>query len=123
MPRWPASSVCARSPSRSRCHRRPPTIRPAGSDDSEQIHSIYAPYCDTPISFELAPPGVEEMRRRLAIVLAHHPWLVGEDAGELLGYAYGSADRERAAYRWSVDVTVYIRQQRRRRGVGRALYT
>jgi len=101
----------------------PPTIRLATPDDAEQVRAIYAPYCDTPISFELGPPGVEEVRERLAKVLAQYPWLLCEDGGEALGYAYASRHRERAAYHWSVDTSVYVRQGRQRRGVGRALYT
>ncbi len=101
----------------------PPTIRLATPDDADTVQAIYAPYCDTPISFELGPPDVDEMRRRIRKVLQGHPWLIGEDDGEALGYVYASPHRERAAYRWSVDVAVYIRQDRRQRGVGRALYT
>ena len=101
----------------------PPTIRLATPDDAEQVHAIYAPYCYTPISFELEPPGVEEMRGRLAKVLGQHPWLLCADGAEVLGYAYATPHRERAAYRWSVDTSVYVRQGRQRRGLGRALYT
>ena len=101
----------------------PPTIRLATPDDAEQVQAIYAPYCHTPISFEMEPPSVEEMRGRLAKVLGQYPWLLCEDGGEVLGYVYATQHRERAAYRWSVDTTVYVRQGRQRRGVGRALYT
>ncbi len=100
-----------------------PTIRLVTPDDAEQVQAIYTPYCHTPISFELQPPGVEEVRGRLAKVLAAYPWLVCEDGGEILGYAYATQHRERAAYRWSVDTSVYVRQGRQRRGLGRALYT
>jgi phosphinothricin acetyltransferase len=100
-----------------------PTIRLAALDDAEQVQAIYAPYCDTPVSFELVAPGVEEMRGRLAKVLAHYPWLLCEDGGEVLGYVYATQHRERAAYHWSVDTTIYVRQGRQRRGVGKALYT
>jgi L-amino acid N-acyltransferase YncA len=101
----------------------PPTIRLATRDDAEQVQAIYAPYCYTPISFETEPPSVEEMRGRLTKVLCQYPWLVCEDGGEVLGYTYAMQHRERAAYRWSVDTTVYVRQGQQRRGVGRALYT
>ncbi len=101
----------------------PLTIRLATSDDVEQIQAIYAPYCLTPISFEAEPPSVEEMRQRLAKVLDQYPWLVCESDGEIHGYAYATRHRERVAYRWSVDTTVYIRQGQQRRGLGRALYT
>jgi phosphinothricin acetyltransferase len=99
-----------------------PTIRLATPADAEQVQAVYAPYCHTPISFETGPPDVEEVRGRLAKVLALYPWLVFEDGGEVLGYAYAGQHRERAAYRWSVDTSVYVRQGRHRRGVGRALY-
>jgi phosphinothricin acetyltransferase len=100
----------------------PPTIRLATTEDARHVQAIYAPYCQTPISFEAGPPTVEEMRGRLAKVLAQDPWLLCEDGGEVLGYVYASPHRERAAYRWSVDTTVYVKQGQHRRGVGRALY-
>jgi phosphinothricin acetyltransferase len=95
----------------------------AGLNDAEQIASVYAPYCGTPISFELTPPSTDEMRRRLSRVLQQYPWLMCEEAGKVLGYAYASSHRERAAYRWSVDVSVYIHEDHHRHGIGRALYT
>jgi phosphinothricin acetyltransferase len=101
----------------------PPTIRLATPDDAEQVQAIYAPSCFTPISFETGPPSVEEVRGRLAKVLGPYPWLVCEEGQEVLGYAYATQHRERAAYRWSVDTTIYVRQGRQRRGVGRALYS
>jgi L-amino acid N-acyltransferase YncA len=101
----------------------PPTIRLATPDDAEQVRTTYAPYCLTPISFEMEPPSVEEMRGRLEKVLGQYPWLLCEEGGEVLGYVYATQHRERAAYRWSVDTAVYVRQGRQRRGVGRALYT
>jgi L-amino acid N-acyltransferase YncA len=100
------------------------SIRLATLDDAEQVREIYAPFCEaTPVSFETEAPTVFEMRRRIEKTLAFYPWLVGDDGGQVLGYAYASAHRERAAYRWSVDVSVYVREGRRRSGLGRALYT
>ncbi len=63
------------------------------------------------------------MRRRIAKTLETLPWLVCEHHGQIIGYAYASPHRERAAYRWSVDVSAYVRDGHRRKGVGRALYT
>ncbi len=60
---------------------------------------------------------------RLGKVLGQYPWLLFEDGAEALGYVYATQHRERAAYRWSVDTAVYVRQGRQRQGVGRALYT
>ena len=101
----------------------PPTIRLATPEDAEQVQAIYAPYCHTPISFESEPPSVEAMRGRLAKVLGPYPWLLCEEDGEALGYAYATRHRERAAYCWSVDTAIYVRQGQQRRGLGRALYT
>jgi phosphinothricin acetyltransferase len=101
-----------------------PIIRPATLDDAEAIADIYAPFCEaTPISFETQAPSVDEMRRRIAKTLECLPWLVREHHGEIVGYAYASPHRERAAYRWSVDVSAYVRAGHRRTGVGWALYT
>lgn len=98
-------------------------IRLAGEEDARQVQTIYAPIVrDTIISFEVEIPSVDEMARRIAKVSRDYPWLVCEDGGELLGYAYASRHRERAAYQWSVEATVYIREGQRRSGVGKALY-
>ena len=99
-------------------------IRLATGDDAEAVRAIYAPFCDagSHVSFEVVAPSVEEMRRRIETTLKRHPWLVAEDAGDVLGYVYAGPHRERAAYRWSVDVSAYIGEGRRRSGVGRGLY-
>jgi L-amino acid N-acyltransferase YncA len=102
----------------------PLCIRLATESDAGQIQAIYAPFCSsTPVSFELEPPTVEEMRFRIAKILEQFPWLVCEGDGEILGYVYASRHRERPAYQWSVDVTVYVAEQHRRKGLGHALYT
>jgi L-amino acid N-acyltransferase YncA len=102
-----------------------PTIRLATEDDADQIQQIYAPFCEDNcfISFEVEPPTIEEMKRRIAKSLVWHPWLVCDDGGEILGYVYGSVHSERAAYRWSANVSAYIAEGRRGSGIGRALYT
>jgi phosphinothricin acetyltransferase len=98
-------------------------IRLATPSDAAQVAAIYAPaVTDSIISFELEPPDAAEMARRVATTLARTPWLVCERDGAVLGYAYASAHRERAAYRWSVDVSAYVRADARRLGVARALY-
>jgi phosphinothricin acetyltransferase len=102
----------------------PPTIRLATGDDAAGVLAIYAPFCtDTPVTFELEPPAPEEMRRRIGQALAALPWLVCAEGPDVLGYAYAGPHRERPAYRWSVEVSAYVAQGRRRRGLGRALYT
>jgi phosphinothricin acetyltransferase len=92
--------------------------------DAAQVASIYAPVVrETAISFEVEEPSEAEMCERIAGTLKQFPWLVCEAAGEVLGYVYAGAHRTRAAYQWSVDVTVYVHAAHRRKGVGRALYT
>ncbi len=99
-------------------------VRIATEGDAEQIGSIYAPIVrNTTISFEEEPPSADECGRRIQSTLTTHPWLVAESNGDILGYAYASAHSGRAAYRWSADVSVYIADAHRRRGVGHALYT
>ena len=99
-------------------------IRPASpTRDAEAIASIYAPYVtDTVISFEDVPPTPAEMAERIDRLTNTHAWVVAEDAGEVLGYAYACPHRERAAYRWTTEVTVYVDPRHQRRGAGRALY-
>lgn len=99
-------------------------IRMATPADAEDIQAIYAPIVqNTTISFELEPPTVEEMRERIVKTLAQLPWLVSEDdEGRVQGYVYASKHRERAAYQWSVDVTAYMREDARGKGLGKALY-
>jgi L-amino acid N-acyltransferase YncA len=98
-------------------------IRVAQPSDAEAIAAIYAPIVrDTAISFEAEPPAPREMARRIAATLQTHPWLVAEQDGEIAGYAYAGKHRDRAAYRWSVDVSAYIDARARRRGLGRVLY-
>jgi phosphinothricin acetyltransferase len=68
------------------------------------------------------PPTAEDVARRIAETTTTHPWLVCERAGQIAGYAYASPHRTRAAYRWSVDTSVYVAQDHQRAGVGRGLY-
>jgi L-amino acid N-acyltransferase YncA len=99
-------------------------IRIATPEDAAAVHAIYAPLVvTTPISFEIEPPGVEEMRRRIEATLPLFPWLVGEDeSGAVNGYVYAGRYAQRAAYQWSVETTVYVRADARGQGVGRRLY-
>jgi phosphinothricin acetyltransferase len=98
-------------------------LRLAVPEDATRIHAIYAPIVrDSFISFEVEPPTVEEMHRRIGKTLAKHPWLVLEDGQGLAGYAYASEHRDRLAYQWSVDVSCYVHERARRRGIGSRLY-
>ena len=92
--------------------------------DAQPCLDIYAPFIsDSSVSFEERVPTVEEFRERIRATTAAYPWLVLEVAGLVVGYAYASQHRPRAAYRWAADVTVYIGPEHRGRGVGRRLYT
>ncbi len=100
------------------------TIRMAETSDARGIAEIYGPIvAATPISFEIEPPTEHEMAARVAATLALAPWLVCVEGDRVAGYVYASRHRERAAYRWCVDVSVYVRDGLRRSGVGRALYS
>jgi phosphinothricin acetyltransferase len=97
--------------------------RLARLSDAAQIQAIYAPVVrDTPISFEYEPPDVAEIERRMAKVLASKPWLVYDEAGVVLGYAYASTFRERQAYDWGAEVSIYVHAEAQQRGIGRDLY-
>jgi phosphinothricin acetyltransferase len=99
-------------------------IRDAAECDAEACAAIYAPYVTgTAITFETEPPSAAEMAKRIAAALGTHAWVVLEDAGRVVGYAYGGQFKSRAAYRWSCEVSVYVEQGRRRTGSGRILYT
>lgn len=92
--------------------------------DGPGIAAIYGPVVrDTSISFEMTPPDGDEMAARVTATLPRFPWLVRTDGSTVLGYAYATTFRTRAAYAWTVEVAVYVHSRARRCGVGRALYT
>jgi L-amino acid N-acyltransferase YncA len=97
--------------------------RIAHAGDAAAIAAIYAPYAtDTVITFETEAPDAEEMRARIALIGQRYPWLVVEFDGNVVGYAYASEYRSRKAYRWSIDVGVYLAPAAHRKGIGRGLY-
>ena len=99
------------------------TIRLATAADAAGALAIYAPYVrDTWVSFEAEVPTVEEMAARIEAAAPRYPWLVADDGGAVAGYAYAGAHRGRAAYQWSVEVSVYVAEAHRRRGLARRLY-
>ncbi|HEX9933914.1 MAG TPA: GNAT family N-acetyltransferase [bacterium] len=100
-----------------------PIVRDVQTADAERICEIYGHYVlHTTATFEIAPPGTEEMIRRIRRVLEKHAWLVAEEGGIVIGYAYGSTFKERAAYAYSTEVTVYVDENRRGGGVGKLLF-
>ena len=98
-------------------------IRLVQSDDAAAIAALYAPYVtESAVSFEGKAPSAEEMAERIAKGGELYPWLVAEEDGALLGYAYATAFRPRHAYRFAVETSVYVRQGDHGRGTGGALY-
>lgn len=101
-----------------------PRFRLATANDAAEVAAIYAPVvASTTISFETEPPTADIMRDRIQSTLQRLPWLVSLDQhGRVNGYAYAGKHRERAAYQWAVDTSVYIREDSRGQGLGAALY-
>jgi phosphinothricin acetyltransferase len=99
-------------------------IRVATADDSESILKIYAPYIEnTSYTFETEVPSIDSFKTRISAYLENWPWLICEIDGVIAGYAYGARHRERVAYQWSLESSVYIHDEYQGRGVARALYT
>jgi L-amino acid N-acyltransferase YncA len=99
------------------------TIRLVNTEDAEEIQTIYVPHIrDSAVSFEFDPPTTEEMIHRIEEDHPHLPWLVCE-SDAILGYAYAGPHRGRDAYQWSVDSSVYVREEYQRNGIARGLYT
>ncbi|MBE6768277.1 MAG: N-acetyltransferase [Ruminococcaceae bacterium] len=100
------------------------SIRLATVEDVPQILEIYAPYVEnTAVSFEYTVPTPEGFTARFLSVTAHFPWLVWEEEGVILGYAYGSLPFERAAYQWCAAASIYLCPEAQGRGIGKSLYT
>ena len=98
-------------------------IRIAHPDDATAIHAIYAPSVTYGVAtFETTLPGVPAMCERIVARLTQYPWLVWESEGEVLAYAYASRFRERAAYDWIAETSIYVREDAQRRGIARRLY-
>lgn len=99
-------------------------IRLATPADAQGILNIYAPYIETTsLTFETITPTKKEFAERMRQYLENWPWLVCETDGKIVGYAYASRYRERVAYQWSVECSVYIHNDFQKTGVGRALYS
>src|SRR5262245_16949840 len=104
-------------------YNRSMLVRPARAEDFDAIQSIYAHHVLHGLaSFEETPPAVQEMRRRYEEVISKSlPYLAAEDAGEVLGYGYCTLYRTRSAYRHTLEDSVYVREGKHRKGVGRAI--
>lgn len=98
-------------------------IRAVCMDDAAALAEIYAPYVtDTAITFETEVPTAAEFRERMARITARYPYLVAEEAGEILGYAYASTFIARQAADWTVETSIYVNRAACHKGVGRALH-
>ena len=99
------------------------SVRLATLQDLPEILEIYGPYVEnTAISFEYTVPTPEAFTERFLQITAQFPWLVWEEAGRILGYAYGSRPFARTAYQWSAEASIYLRPEAWGRGIGRKLY-
>lgn len=95
----------------------------ASPDDAAAIRSIYSHYVShTSITFEIEVPSVEEMRNRIVEYTKQFPWLVMEKDGVMIAYAYATPFKVRAAYRWSVESSIYVDQSLCGKGSGKKLY-
>lgn len=98
------------------------SVRMARPDDAAAMLAIYRPIVrETTISFELEPPSVEAFAARIASTIERYPWVVWEEEG-VRGYAYAGSHRDRPAYAWSVESSVYVAAAHRRQGIAGALY-
>ena len=99
-------------------------IRIATAADAAAIHAIYAPHVLAGMAtFETELPGEAAMRERIETRLRQYPWIVWEEHGRLLAYAYASRFRERAAYDWIAETSIYVHEDAQRRGIARRLYS
>ncbi|QHV95776.1 arsinothricin resistance N-acetyltransferase ArsN1 family B [Spirosoma endbachense] len=100
------------------------TIRFAKLTDTPAILAIYAPYVNnSAITFEYVVPTLSDFSERIQIIQEQFPYLVAESDGRVLGYAYASRHRDRMAYQWAVETSVYVHPDGQRQGIARQLYT
>lgn len=98
-------------------------IRMASLEDSEAIQAIYEPYIlNTAITFEYEPISSESFKKRMEDIMLKFPWLVYELEGRIVGYAYCSRFKERAAFDWDCECSVYVDEQYHHRGIATSLY-
>lgn len=98
-------------------------IRAAVPEDASDLVKIYAPYVtDSAVTFEYEIPGTEEFAERIRETLKRYPYLVVEEADSVLGYAYASPFKSRAAYAWSVETSIYLYPNVKGQRIGTALY-
>lgn len=97
-------------------------IRLASTDDADGIRAVYAPFVDTPVTFEEEAPSCEAYRERIAEICEKYPCLVAEEDGRVVGFAYAHELRERIAFQWNAELSVYLAPAAQGQGVGSRLY-
>ncbi|MBU9724947.1 GNAT family N-acetyltransferase [Diplocloster modestus] len=97
-------------------------IRLATVSDNQALLKIYAQYIDTPITFECVLPAASEFAVRIAGITRDYPYLVCEEGGKIIGYAYAHRQMEREAYQWNAELSVYIDSAYTSKGLGKKLY-
>lgn len=98
-------------------------IRVAESTDAEEMLKIYAPYVEkTAITFDYEVPTLEEFTKKIVSLLKKYPVLLAESSGKVLGYAYADGFKNKKAYDWAVETTIYVAEDCKKMGIGRLLY-
>ena len=97
-------------------------IRLASADDADDIRAVYAPFADTPVTFEEEAPSREAYRERIVRICEKYPCLVAEEGGRIVGFAYAHELRERIAFQWNAELSVYLVPTTQGQGVGSRLY-
>ena len=116
-PESPKASTADRTLASSQLH-----IHLASTDDADGIRAVYAPFVDTPVTFEEEAPSCEAYRERIAKICEKYPCLVAEEGGRIVGFAYAHELRERIAFQWNAELSVYLAPAAQGRGAGRCLY-
>lgn len=116
-PASPQASAADRAPASSQLR-----IRLASTDDADGIRAVYAPFVDTPVTFEEEVPSCETYRERIECICEKYPCLVAEEGGRIVGFAYAHELRERIAFQWNAELSVYLAPTTQGQGMGSRLY-
>ena len=96
----------------------------ASAEDAEEILEIYKPYIEnTAITFEYATPSAEEFKNRIINIKKRYPYIIANYKNKIVGYAYASSFKDRAAYDWAVEMSIYVHTDYRGKGIGKLLYS
>ena len=100
------------------------SIRPVTNKDAQACLNLYSKYVvNSAVSFELEAPSLEEFSGRIDAIANRFPYLIAEENGRVIGYAYASAYRDRLAYQWNVEVSIYVEDDKKKSGIASSLYT